>query len=388
MAKLNDDGSLDFSQDDWEAPPVPKKQPTIQGQDPAFVDPNAAPQANNGTTWAPGASQPTGAPAGQTWDPTMANFTNNPAAPAPTGDAATLAYISQLSGMQGADPSLANDPNYWLNAINGRGGLTDANKQYWQDASVGPTAFFNNPNRETAAAPASGGGGTAAAGSGNSSQLSSFLMSLLTRGGNSTDPARSALLGRLNGLMDQYSQPVTADDPTIKASTDAYTGQVNRSVDAFKKQAAERAYAEGVPTGSFDSQVGNAELSGGRSIGDAQAQMMRDEMLSRRQNLQSTLASAGGLLSAQDSADINNRIASMDAALKEQGIDVSNRGLDIQSQLGNSGLDVQKLLGLLGAGNQSTAIGNQNNQFYDQLGSNNANEGAQLDLIMRELGLK
>jgi hypothetical protein len=63
------------------------------------------------------------------------------------------AQIAQWAAMPGADPSLANDPNYWVNAINSRGGLTDANRQYWQNASVGPSAFFNNPNRE-------GGGGS------------------------------------------------------------------------------------------------------------------------------------------------------------------------------------------------------------------------------------
>jgi len=79
-----------------------------------------------------------------------------PAAPAASsggGGGDVRAFIAQLAGMPGADPSLANDPGYWENAINSRGGLTDANRQYWQDAAVGPTAFFNNPNRE------SGGGG-------------------------------------------------------------------------------------------------------------------------------------------------------------------------------------------------------------------------------------
>lgn len=59
------------------------------------------------------------------------------------------AFIAQLAQMPGADPSLAADPDYWVNAINSRGGLTDANRQYWQNAAVGPTAFFNNPNRES-----------------------------------------------------------------------------------------------------------------------------------------------------------------------------------------------------------------------------------------------
>jgi hypothetical protein len=71
------------------------------------------------------------------------------------------AFIAQLAQMPGADPSLAKDPDYWVNAINSRGGLTDANRQYWQDAAVGPTAFFNNPNREQGGSAGSGTTGAA-----------------------------------------------------------------------------------------------------------------------------------------------------------------------------------------------------------------------------------
>lgn len=74
-----------------------------------------------------------------------------PAAPA-GGDAALRAQIAQWASMPGADPSLGNNPDYWVGAINSRGGLNAGNTQYWQDASVGPSAFFNNPNRESSGA--------------------------------------------------------------------------------------------------------------------------------------------------------------------------------------------------------------------------------------------
>lgn len=80
--------------------------------------------------------------------------TKQSAAPAQGGDAALRAQIAQWASMPGADPSLASNPDYWVQAINSRGGLTDSNRQYWQDASVGPSAFFNNPNRESGGAPA------------------------------------------------------------------------------------------------------------------------------------------------------------------------------------------------------------------------------------------
>ncbi len=75
------------------------------------------------------------------------------------GDDAVRAQVAQWAAMPGADPSLAKDPEYWVRTINAKGGLTDANRQYWQDATVGPTAFFNNPNRESGVAnPAAGFG--------------------------------------------------------------------------------------------------------------------------------------------------------------------------------------------------------------------------------------
>ncbi len=62
--------------------------------------------------------------------------------------------IGLWAAMPGADPSLANDPDYWVRRILETGGLGADNSQYWQDAGVGPTAFFRNPNREAGSTPA------------------------------------------------------------------------------------------------------------------------------------------------------------------------------------------------------------------------------------------
>lgn len=70
-----------------------------------------------------------------------------------TDRGAILSQISQWAQMPGADPSLASNPNYWADRIIEKGGLGADNTQYWQDASVGPTAFFNNPGRESGGPP-------------------------------------------------------------------------------------------------------------------------------------------------------------------------------------------------------------------------------------------
>lgn len=371
MAKLNDDGSLDFGTDDWNY-----EQPKPQART-TQPDPNSPEEiARINGIYGPGGTAFKKPNADSVWDPQTETWS---AGTTPTqgfkpggGSINDPAYLSQLVayyGTQpGSNPSVSRDPNYWIGAAPRFGG---------DEAEF--IRRMMSPEGPPEGGTASAGGGAASAPGGGGSDLSSFLMQLLMRGnGNSTDPARTALLGRMNALMDQYSQPVTADDPTIKASTQAYTGQVGRSLNAFKKQAAERAYAEGVPTGAFDSQIGNAQMAGGRAIGDNENQMMRDEMLSRRSNLMSTMQGAGSLLSAQDAADIQNKIANIDAVMK-------SRGLDIESDLGGKSLDLQKLLGLGGLSNQSTSINNQNNQFYDKLGADEADTGSSLDTILQGL---
>src|SRR5262252_4629087 len=73
----------------------------------------------------------------------------NPTDPAVVGN-----YVKWLSQQPGADPTLASDPNYWINAItkNG-GGVTPDNVGYWN-------------NRSKAGAGDAGGGGGVGGGQG------------------------------------------------------------------------------------------------------------------------------------------------------------------------------------------------------------------------------
>lgn len=375
MARLKDDGSLDFTQDDWQAPdpltlPTPRRiqsKSAIGGVDPsapvdpttsASADPNSPAEiARLNTIYGPGGTVFKKPFPNSTWDPTTETWQGGSLTKPTGGNINDPAYLDQLLayyGQQpGVNPSVTNDPGYWRQAV--ASGRFNGDEGYLIQRFMQPEG-----------APEGSTGGSGGTGPDQSS-LSSFLTNMLMQNqGNNTDPARAQLLQRLNAMMDQYSQPVSPDDPTIKASTDAYTGQVNRGVNDFKNTAAERAYAEGVPTGAFDSQIGNAEQAGGRAVGGFQAQLMNDELAARRANLQGALGASGGLLSAQDSADIQNKIANMDAALKASGLDLTNKSLDITKLLGMTGLT------------------QQNNQFYDQLGASTAGQGMTFDQWLQQ----
>lgn len=265
-----------------------------------------------------------------------------------------LAYYGQQPGV---NPSVTNDPGYWRGAV-GSG-------RFKGDENYLIQRFF-----QPEGAPEGGGqqGGGA---------LDAFLSALASQ---KSDVAkqRQGILDRLMGLADQYSKPVTAQDPSIAAASDAYGAQTDRALQQYREQAAERAHAEGVPTGAFDAQIGGAVTSAGMAKASNVSSMVIDQLNKQRAQLSDVLSQGAGILSAQDQADIQNKVANIDAALKKEGLNLQGRSLDIQQQLGQGGLDLQRL-----------GLTNQNNQFYDQFASNNAKDLNQNDIVelLRSLGI-
>lgn len=171
-------------------------------------------------------------------EPQIPGTANGPGitpAPPTTGgamdDAAILAQIAQWAGMPGADPSLKNDPNYWLGRIKETGGLRADNLQYWQDASVGPKAFFNNPNRE--------GGGNNAGPNIDANPVAADWFSA-----NAPPPASYSQLSRPDYLSqpytpkqftEQFNAPTMEDlknDPGYQAGADLTQKGLERSAAA------------------------------------------------------------------------------------------------------------------------------------------------------------
>lgn len=310
----------------WNAP-APPDEPDVQVTDPPVRSPD--PTIDPGNDHDPFATPPPP--------------TNIPNGGNGGGDAALRAQIAQWAAMEGADPSLGNDPDYWVGAINSRGGLNAGNTQYWQDASVGPSAFFRNPNREQG-----GGGGSTSGGGGGSSQLRDLLLQMISQrqGPNAN---RDALYSKLNSLMDKYSQPVDENDPDIARSADAYQGDVQRSLSAFREQAAERAHAEGVGTGAFDAQIGNALQAGGRATGKYKTDLIDRERQSRRAALSGALGQTIGLLGESDNNAQSGFASTLSGLLGQEGVD------------------------------------NQDTQFYDNLTTNMSSHANDLDTILQEL---
>lgn len=294
--RINDDGTLDYEMDDYVPPAAPDA-----GTDPA----------------APTSRTARGDPADQsTTSPNQDG--GQGASMATPEDAFNVGdWVTQALGTAKS----TDDPAYWNGKVGGDPNVQNATTRasalnYWQGLinQGNGNGLGNALRNDSPAGGAAGGGSASPAGAGGT--LSDFLNSLLSQyqtNSANTSSQRNSLLQRLSGLIDQYSQPVTADDPGIKAATDAYTGDVNRATNAYQKQAAERSYAEGVPSGAFDSAIGNATMAGGKAIGDYQGNLINTETQNRRSAVTSLAGQELGALGGEDSTSLESMLAGLNS---------------------------------------------------------------------------
>lgn len=227
-------------------------------------------------------------------------------------------------------------------------------------------------------APEGGNSGTpllnSTSGGGTADILSSYLNSIISGLNNRPDPnaaLRSSLTNQFSSLMDRYSAPVSASDPIIQANTDAYHGIQQRQLGSYGETLAERAHAEGVPVGAFDAALGNASNAAGQGEAAYTGGLMTNELQARRSALSNLLGQASGYLSTADQQALQDKIATIDAAL---GSVTAGNNLT----LGEGALANQASA----LGNQATSINNQNQQFYDSLTNSMANNQNSLDSLI------
>lgn len=160
--------------------------------------------------WAPGATQPSSAPQGWQWDANLATFVpaTGGSASSPTSRTDTnyiLGKIGEWSKLPGANPSLANDPNYWLRRILETGGLGSDNEAFWQGLGMRPEGAPENWTPSMGSNPAN------------------WTQQLNWGGGTSVfnDPATQQYEQMLNSLIGNLNQPYTP--PSFGPSMDYLT---------------------------------------------------------------------------------------------------------------------------------------------------------------------
>lgn len=116
---------------------------------------------------------------------------------------------------------------------------------------------------------------------------------------------------------------VSASDPIIRAQTDAYGAQQERSQRNYLADLAEQ---RGLYGQNMDAERRLAAEHAGQATGAFQAELMGRELTARRQEIQAALAQAGSMISDQEKNELMQALAVLDNEIKKRGLDIQASG--------------------------------------------------------------
>lgn len=321
MAKTYNDMTGEWEgQDDYVVDNAPK--PPTFTPDPNFkpTPTNTGPGTPGGpsTPWTPGApgtQQP-----GYTWtaDPKQpAGGTYAPTPPTTNSSASdwTVDRVNQYFKGRGVTPN-ASSPQYWVDRWN-EWGKNDPG--YFEQRLANADEF--NPGRNNGG----GGGTTINPGGGFHVPLPpGFDMSQFTGQNQNgmSNPQATALFDMLMGRAKQ-SLKVDPNDPILRGQSDAYSAQQTRHGRQYLKELAERSGANA----NIDAEGRMVAEKAAQSSAGFEANLMQQELTSRRQEIKDALAGAAGLLTAEQQLQLQMELKQLDqqADLYKFGVNSNQR---------------------------------------------------------------
>lgn len=289
-------------------------------------------------------------------------------------DASILSQIAQWAGMAGADPSLRNDPNYWLGRIKQTGGLNSGNMQYWQNASVGPTAFFNNPGRESGGVATTAGSYTGGANPGGYTDASSkmYLDQVLARLNQVQQPQDNSIFELLKTLATaqanklQQAPYTPADDAALITQ---YRQPLTQARDTAKQQAALDMSRRNIsPTsGVYQDRMKAIDVAYEGGIAQGANQMGVNAVQQKNANAMQSLQILSSLMGAQ------NTVTDRSNAMSDQAVTLAKMFPDFDATRLDQMLRASSDNGASSAISNLTSLGNLN---LNTIGMNNGNDAA------------
>lgn len=146
---------------------------------------------------------------------------------------------------------------------------------------------------------------------------------------------------RLNQLLSS-TPGYDRESPENRMQLDMQRANSARAAERSRSKLAERAAATGtLSTGGFDTGVQGIYAEQGRDDASFEADLARDSLQQQRDQISEALRIGAGLLTADQQNQLTERLAMVDAALRQQG-------LNLQGQLGRGDLASRLLQLLLG----------------------------------------
>lgn len=225
----------------------------------------------------------------------------------------------------------------------------------------------------------------------DNSGLNSLIQQLLTNQSTAAsaqaaqraeqDKFRGNIVDTVNGIVKNNSGVASASDPTIAGAVGAFKGEGEQAMRQAQEASAARARAEGQSTGALDSAISGGYDTLGQNTGAYSAGLVNSENNNRRQALLGASNIGAGIVNADDSNALQDKISSLNAALsasQTQGGQAVDWATLLQKPLLAS---IAAGPGNASAGAQLLGVNNQNSQFYDKLGIDQANTDNMSNLL-------
>lgn len=254
-----------------------------------------------------------------------ANATSN--ATAPTGSIPATApsggslsdpnYASQLiayyGNQPGVNPSVKNDPNYWAGRIaSGAFGNDQAYLvQRFMTPEGAPEGQTNNASGQSPAFTLSSAPNNSTDSSGvalPAAVAAPTATSMFGAGSKATTQSNDLY----NMLMGRATQSLNVDpnDPVIRNQTDAYAAQQERARRNYLQQTAESAG----PSANISAENRSSAETAGQNTSGFQAGLIANEISARRQEIQSALSGAQGLLTSEQAMQLQEELGQLNVA--------------------------------------------------------------------------
>jgi hypothetical protein len=140
------------------------------------------------------------------------------------------------------------------------------------------------------------------------------------------DPRRDALFETLLKRSDPAQ--VTNMDPNVRAQSDANYAMEERARRNYINDTAERSG----PNANLQGEKRMAAERMGQRTGSFEANLVGQEIKAQRDQVAQALTMQEGMLSDDQKTALQERLANLDAVLKQQGYALQDKGLDIQNQ--------------------------------------------------------
>lgn len=252
----------------------------------------------------------------------------------------------------------------------------------------------------------SGGGGSSSGGGGGSSNAPAYAgptqitvnpfpdwyKEMMTRENARQEAERAETKAKADTLYATLSTranqgtAIDRNDPIIRAQADAFSANQIRARRNYLSDTAERRG----PLANIQGERRVTAEKVGQSTGAFEASLLQQELTAKRAEIATALATQGQILSAEQTRDLQSKLAVMDQAIKEastnntsRGLDLTDKGLNNSFALGQGDLDLRKMLGLGDLDLRKLGLTQQNDQFLRQLGFNDWDKQMYYDLVQR-----